>query len=71
MWVGRLAAGDSATLPDAAYVHAYVARGSVTLGDRTLDTGDAARLTEAGGIAVTAGTDAEIIVWESDAVATR
>ncbi len=71
MWVGRLAAGASATLPDAAYVHVYVARGSVTLGDRTLDTGDAARLHDAGGIAVTAGTDAEIIVWESDAVATR
>ena len=72
MWVARLSAGETVTLPDAPYVHVFVARGAVVLGDDTLAEGDAARLTSAGALDVTAGADgAEIIAWESDAVAHR
>lgn len=67
MWVARMSAGETVTLPDAPFVHVFVARGAVGLGADTLDEGDAARLTAAGALDVTASTDAEIIVWESDA----
>ena len=75
MWVGRLAAGETVTIPDAPYVHLFVARGAVdaTLpqGDTHLVEGDAVRYTATGAAGVTATTDAEIIVWESDAAASR
>lgn len=72
MWVGRLSDAETVTLPDAPFVHLFVARGSVVLGDDTLTEGDAARFTRAGAVDVTATADgAEIIVWESDAVASR
>jgi redox-sensitive bicupin YhaK (pirin superfamily) len=71
MHVGRLAAGTTVALPDAPYVHAFVARGAASLDGHTLTTGDAARLTEAGPIALTATDDTEVIVWASDAVAHR
>jgi redox-sensitive bicupin YhaK (pirin superfamily) len=71
MHVGRLSAGDTASLPDAPYVHVFVARGGLALGDRSLAAGDAARLTQAGALSVSATVDAEIIVWESDQVAAR
>ena len=54
------------TLPDAPFVHVFVARGAVRLPDRQLDEGDAARLFEAGPIWVAADQESEIIVWESD-----
>src|SRR3954454_8298876 len=60
--------GDSVELPDAPYLHLYVPRGSVTLeGAGVLATGDAARLTGAGGQRVTATEPAEILVWEMHA----
>lgn len=65
--VARPAAGRSIDLPDAAYVHLFVARGAVELeGAGRFDQGDAARLTAAdgGGRRVTALTDAEVLVWE-------
>ena len=63
---GRLGDGETVALPDAPYVHLFVARGSVSLGGDTLVEGDAARLTAAGAVDVTGVGDAEVIVWESD-----
>ncbi|MDQ3825891.1 MAG: pirin family protein, partial [Actinomycetota bacterium] len=62
----RLQPGAGVELPAAAFVHLFVARGAVDLeGTGPLDTGDAARLTAAGGQRVTAGlAGAEILVWE-------
>lgn len=66
LWAARLKAGERAVLPDAPFVHLYVARGAVEgreLG--ALAAGDAARLTSAGSLAVTAGpAGAEILAWE-------
>ncbi|HET9255636.1 MAG TPA: pirin family protein [Pseudonocardiaceae bacterium] len=64
----RLQPGASVDLPAAAFVHLFVARGSVDLeGTGPLDTGDAARMTAAGGQRVTATSAAEILVWEMTA----
>jgi redox-sensitive bicupin YhaK (pirin superfamily) len=71
MWVGRLGDGEAVTLPDAPYVHVFAARGDVRLGDTTLREGDAARLSSAGPLELVADGDAEVIVWESAAAATR
>jgi len=74
---GRLAAGETAALPDAPHVHVYVAVGTGVLdeagvdaagldeaGATSLATGDAVRLTDAGERALTAGDDgAEVLVW--------
>jgi quercetin 2,3-dioxygenase len=62
----RLQPGASVELPAAAFVHVFVARGAANLeGTGALDTGDAARMTAAGGQRVTAGqAGAEILVWE-------
>jgi quercetin 2,3-dioxygenase len=67
--VGRLAARQAVTLPHAAYLHLFVARGRVDLeGAGPLGEGDAARLTASGGQRVTAvGAGAEILVWEMHA----
>ena len=71
MWVGRLSEGEVVELPDAPFVHVFAARGSVRLGDTVLAEGDAARLTDAGPLALAADGDAEVIVWESDRSVTR
>ena len=63
--LGRLAAGRSVGLPDAAYLHLFVTRGEVVLeGAGPLLEGDAARLAGAGGVRVTATTEAELLAWE-------
>lgn len=66
LWVGRLKPGERAVLPDAPYVHVFVARGVVQgseLGE--LSAGDAARLTDAGALALNAGPEgSEVLVWE-------
>jgi quercetin 2,3-dioxygenase len=68
LFAARLAPGESVALPSAPYVHLYVARGSVQLeGAGDLATGDAARVTLAGGQRVTARDDAEVLVWEMHA----
>jgi quercetin 2,3-dioxygenase len=69
LYAARLRPGMAADLPAAPFVHLFVARGSVVLEDTgSLDTGDAARLTAAGGQRVTAGpAGAEILVWEMTA----
>lgn len=63
--VARLVPGQQVTLPDAPYVHLFVAVGSVSLeaAGQILE-GDAVRLTAAGARQVTAESDAEILVWE-------
>jgi redox-sensitive bicupin YhaK (pirin superfamily) len=69
LWIARLDSGDSTELPDAPFVHAFVARGSVELeGAGTLEQGDAARLTAAGARRITAAPEgAELTVWEAHA----
>jgi quercetin 2,3-dioxygenase len=70
LWGGRLGAGETVTIPDAPYVHVFVANGSADLeGAGSLKTGDEARLTAAGGRRLTAGTadGAEVLIWETHA----
>ena len=66
LWAARLAPGEQVTLPDAPFVHLYVARGSVSCeGAGELAAGDAARIAFTPGLAATAGTaGAEILAWE-------
>jgi redox-sensitive bicupin YhaK (pirin superfamily) len=68
LYAARLAAGDSVQLPEAPYLHLFVASGAVRLeGAGDLVAGDAVRFTATGGQRVTAGTEAEILVWEMHA----
>ena len=71
MSVARLDDGDAVTVPDAPFVHVFVARGAARLGEQQLDTGDAARLTHAGPLELTATAPTELIVWATDAEVTR
>jgi redox-sensitive bicupin YhaK (pirin superfamily) len=65
MQVARIQPGGSVLLPDAPYVHLFVARGMADLETvGLLDAGDAARLTHAGGLRVGSPIGAEIVVWE-------
>jgi redox-sensitive bicupin YhaK (pirin superfamily) len=58
-----LGAGESATVPDAAYAHVYVALGTAFLdGAGDLAEGDSARLTEAGTRLLTAGRTGAVVV---------
>ncbi|WP_205855971.1 pirin family protein, partial [Phytoactinopolyspora endophytica] len=53
------------TLPNAPFLHLYIARGAVDVeGVGHLDEGDAARITDEGGRHIIAANDAEVIVWE-------
>jgi hypothetical protein len=62
---GHLGGGETAVLPEAPYVHLYVARGTVEAeAIATLHTGDAVRLTATGGQRITAIGAAEVLVWE-------
>jgi redox-sensitive bicupin YhaK (pirin superfamily) len=64
----RLAAGETVALPEAQYLHLFVARGGVALeGAGELAKGDAARLTGFDGARVSATEDAELLVWEMHA----
>src|SRR5688500_17477146 len=67
LWVGRLGAGERVSIPDAPHVHAFVAVGDAALdGSEKLATGDAARLSDAGALPLTAGDDGcEVLVWET------
>lgn len=66
LWVGQLKSGEAVSLPDAPFVHLYVAKGTLALESAgTLATGDAARLTLAGALKATAGDGgAELLIWE-------
>jgi quercetin 2,3-dioxygenase len=64
----RLPAGNAVELPQAPYLHLFVARGTVTLeGAGELTAGDAVRFTASGGQRVTASQPSEILVWEMHA----
>ncbi|WP_261559354.1 pirin family protein [Frankia tisae] len=70
--VARLGTGQSVQLPDAPYLHLFVARGEVTLeGAGPLREGDAVRFTGVGGPRVTGVEPAEILVWEMHAALSR
>lgn len=69
LWGGRLKPGESVTIPQAPYAHLYVAGGAVELeGAGVLKAGDAARLTAAGPLRMTAdaASGAQVLIWESD-----
>jgi hypothetical protein len=64
----RLRPGDSVELPQAPYLHLFVARGEVRLeGAGPLHQGDAVRFTASGGQRIAATEPAEILVWEMHA----
>jgi redox-sensitive bicupin YhaK (pirin superfamily) len=64
----RIPAGRPVRLPDAPYLHVFVARGSVDLeGAGALDEADAVRVSGEGGQLVTARTDAVVLVWDMHA----
>jgi redox-sensitive bicupin YhaK (pirin superfamily) len=64
----RLQAGDTLELPEAPYLHLFVARGEVSLeGAGPLREGDAVRFTASGGQRIAATTSAELLVWEMHA----
>jgi len=67
LFVARLAAGTSATLPASALLHVFVARGAATVtADKhkvQLLAGDAVRLTDAIDVRVEATADAELLAW--------
>jgi redox-sensitive bicupin YhaK (pirin superfamily) len=68
LYAARLQPGQSVELPEAPYLHLFVARGDVTLeGAGPLAAGDAVRFTATGGQRVTATESAEILVWEMHA----
>ena len=68
LYGARLQHGESVQLPQAPYLHLFVARGEVTLEDAgLLREGDAVRFTASGGQRVTATESAEILVWEMHA----
>jgi quercetin 2,3-dioxygenase len=69
LWGGRLKPGETVRVPDAPYVHVFVARGGATLEEAgALVTGDAARLTGAGARELTAdrAAGAEVLIWETE-----
>jgi redox-sensitive bicupin YhaK (pirin superfamily) len=68
LWGGRLQPGETVTVPEGPHAHVFVATGSATLeGGGGLGAGDAARLTDAGTPALTAGDGgAEVLIWVTD-----
>jgi hypothetical protein len=67
LWVARLPAGGEVKVPDSPSAHVFVAVGGVTLaGSGALETGDAARLRDAGALGITAAANgAEVLIWET------
>jgi redox-sensitive bicupin YhaK (pirin superfamily) len=65
LYAARLAGATSVVLPEAPFVHLFVARGAVELeGSGRLEQGDAARMKNADGQLITAVGDTEVLVWE-------
>ncbi len=65
--VARLQAGDGLMLPAAPYLHLFVARGQVQIGQAELSEGDAVRFTASSGVHVAGRKPAELLVWEMHA----
>ncbi len=69
LWGGRLKPGESVQVPDAPYVHLFIAKGAADLeGAGPLNRGDAVRLTAASARRLTAdaATGAEVLIWETN-----
>jgi redox-sensitive bicupin YhaK (pirin superfamily) len=67
LYAARLATGSEISLPDAPFVHLYVARGAVDLeGAGALQAGDAVRIAGGGGQRLRAIEASEVLVWEMD-----
>jgi redox-sensitive bicupin YhaK (pirin superfamily) len=65
LYAARLGDATTVVLPEAPFVHLFVARGSVELeGSGRLAEGDSARVSAAEGEMVSANGAAEILVWE-------
>jgi quercetin 2,3-dioxygenase len=62
LFVGHLDAGVL-DLPDAPLLHVFVPEGTVTVGERELGPGDAARLTDEGGRQLTVESPGLVVVW--------
>ncbi len=65
LWGARLGPGEASSIPDGVHAHLFVAAGDVELESAgALAAGDAARLSRAGQLGLTAGpSGAEILVW--------
>ena len=63
--VARLAAGDTVTLPDEPLQHVFVGRGALIRSSlaEPLSAGDAFRITDRPGLALTAAVPTELLVW--------
>ncbi|MCS6302928.1 MAG: hypothetical protein H8K07_04605 [Nitrospira sp.] len=69
LWGGRLKPGVSVQVPDAPFVHLFIAKGSADLEDAgVLQSGDAVRLIAAGAQRLTADiqSGAEVLIWETN-----
>jgi len=69
LWGGRLKPGASVQVPDAPFVHLFIAKGSADVEDASLlQSGDAVRFTAAGARRLTADTQsgAEVLIWETN-----
>jgi hypothetical protein len=67
LWGGRLKPSETVQVPEARFVHLYIAKGQAFLeGAGRLEQGDAVRLTAAGARSLTgdALSGAEILIWE-------
>ena len=73
LWGGRLGAGETVSVPDAPYVHVFIAKGSAQLEQAgVLSAGDEARLTGAGARSLIAESNgAEVLIWETDRTVER
>ena len=70
LWVARVAAGDEVVVPEAPFVHVFVARGDAAftarLEEGLLAEGDAVRLAGEESLTLRAGAEgAEILIWET------
>jgi redox-sensitive bicupin YhaK (pirin superfamily) len=70
LWVARLAADEEAVVPEAPFVHVFVARGGAAFVSRLeeglLEEGDALRLAGEEAVTLKAGPDgAEVLIWET------
>jgi redox-sensitive bicupin YhaK (pirin superfamily) len=72
LWVARLGAGEEIVVPEAPFVHVYVARGDAAftarLEEGLLEEGDALRLADEEAVTLRGGpAGAEILIWETHA----
>ncbi|MCH5641025.1 MULTISPECIES: pirin-like bicupin family protein [unclassified Gordonia (in: high G+C Gram-positive bacteria)] len=63
LYAARLTPGQCVEVPPARFTHVFVTAGEVVIGDDRLGDGDALRADDADGLAITATSDAEVLVW--------